>query len=111
MKRPRKLPRNINWEAYVNTASIDLRKMNDELQSVESFTQERVDQVITDLNDVITKSARCCEIKDSASAPTPQIQENLTLEQIKAGISKKEIDSWNEILESGDPGDLWNKIN
>ena len=31
--------------------------------------------------------------------------------RVSAGISKKEIDSWNEIIENGNPGDLWNKIN
>ena len=42
----------------------------------------------------------------------PNIQnENLTVEQIGAGISKKEIDGWNEIMESKNPGDLWKKIN
>ena len=52
-KRPRKLPTNINWEAYVNTASIDLQRMKEELKPSDKFTQETVDQVISDLNEIM----------------------------------------------------------
>ena len=90
MKRTRKLPTNINWEAYVNTASIYLQKLNEELQQTDEFTQETVDQVITDLNEIITKSAKSCEIKTRENFPIQHIRnESLTVEQ----ISKKEIDS------------------
>ena len=110
-KRQRKLPTNINWEAYVNTATIDLQRINEELLMVDEFTQETVDKVITDLNEIITKSAKSCEIKTTENSTTPNIQnENLTVEQISAGISKKEIDGWNEIMENKNPGDLWKKI-
>ena len=112
MKRPRKLPTNINWEAYVNTASIDLQKLNEELQQTDEFTQETVDQVITDLNEIITKSAKSCEIKTTENLPIQHIRnESLTVEQISAGISKKEIDSWNDIMASANPGDIWKKVN
>ena len=38
------------------------------------------------------------------------VNPNLTIAQISTGISKREIDSWNEILENRNSVDLWNKI-
>ena len=38
------------------------------------------------------------------------VNPNLTIAQISTGISKREIDSWNEIIENHNAVDLWNKI-
>ena len=110
-KRPKKLPTNINWEAYATTASRDLETVKEALSNVEEFTQGTVDKVIYDLNEIITKSANACKLEEIAVETTPELYDgNRSIQQIIKDISAKEIKSWNEILNNKNPKDLWNKI-
>ena len=111
-RRPKKLPTNINWDAYVNTASIELQKLNQELENVSEHTQSSVDRIIDTLNETISKTARSCEIKPNEESHTEaSLDENRSIDQISADISRKEIESWNALIENNNPIEFWKKIN
>ena len=110
-KRPPKLPTNINWEAYATAATNDLEPVKEQLSNVDEFTQEIVDKVVQDLNKIITKTAKACKLEERNVAPAPRLyEENRSIEQMSKDVSKKEMDSWKEILSNKNPKELWNKI-
>ena len=56
-KRPRKLPTDINWQAYANTASQDLTNLKTEIDAMSHFTQDSFDTIVNNLSNIIRNSA------------------------------------------------------
>ena len=110
--RPPKIPTNINWNAYINTASKDLQEMKRKIENTAEYTQDTVDKIVDDLHDIISKSAHAHKEEDKSEDIVLEVHEgNRTVEKISNDISSKEIKSWNDILNNKNPKELWNKIN
>ena len=111
-RKPRKIPTNINWDAYVNTASRDLHDLKERMDSIEEYTQDTVDDIVSNLGTIISNSAYAHKHELIESDFTPELHEaNRTIQEISNNISSKEIKSWNDILNNKNSKELWSKIN
>ena len=110
--KPRKVPTNINWEAYVITASRDLHELKTKMDNIEEYTQDTVDEIVNNLSTIISKSAHAHKEEITETDVTPEIHEgNRTIQKISDDVSSKEIQSWNTILNNKNSKELWSKIN
>ena len=110
-RKPPKLPTKINWEAYAATATKDIEQLQQNLTSITEFTQDTVDMIVNDVNTIITKSANAYKVDERiVEHPAVLNDGDRSIQQISDGVSKQEIDSWNFILNSKNPKDLWEKI-
>jgi hypothetical protein len=110
-RKPPKLPTNINWDAYAATATKDLEQLKQNLTIVREFTQETVDTIVNDVNTIITRSANAYKVDDKTVEDAPVLNDGeRSVQQISKDISAKEIESWNSILNSKNPKELWEKI-
>ena len=110
--KPRRIPTNVNWDAYAITASRDLCDLKVKMDRIEEYTQDTVDEIVSSLGTIISKSAHAHKEETNETYFTPATHEaNRTIQKISNDISSKEIECWNNILNNKDSKELWNKIN
>ena len=109
--KPCKITTNINWDAYVNTASRDLNVLKGRMDNIEEYTQDTVDDIVNNLSAIISKSAHAHKEEINEAEFIPEIHNGRSIQQISNDVSSKEIQNWNNILNNKDSKELWSKIN
>ena len=102
----------INWEAFQNSANINLLQIQNNLHNYDLRNQETLDKVFNQLESSIYNTALQCRSIHSVDNPeqpctTTDVND---IHAIKERITNNEIRKWNKILSSKDPKELWNEI-
>ena len=112
-KRPMKIQNeDINWEAFQNSANINLLQIQNSLHNYDLRNQETLDKVFNQLESSIYNTALQCRSTHSVDNPAQPctITEVNDIHAIKERLTNNEIRKWNKILSSKDPKELWNEI-
>jgi SOS-response transcriptional repressor LexA len=93
--KPHNIPTNINWNAYAITASPDLCDLKVKMVSIEEYTQDTVDEIMSNLVTIIPKSAHAHndEVNETDFIPVTQ-EANRAIQKIINDISSEEIQSY-----------------
>lgn len=112
-QRPKKInPKNINWDAFQTTTSINLSEISQRMINSNSFSQNDIDTLFSDLEMTIYNTAVNCQLPPKRNIPSPQIYipETRNIDEIMHNIVSSEHHKWREILQNNDIKGLWNLI-